>query len=93
MKQARLVERRRNPVHGGTYEIWDIGDGHGIYVDFIPDLADRWMPETRAYHFDMRKNSVTSWLALRMWYEDATGGKAVRKLGYEPIEGDKDDTD
>lgn len=92
MKQARLVERGHN-INGGTYEIWRIGDGRGIYVDFIPDLADRWMPETMAYNFDLRKNSVTSWLGLRVWYEDATGGMAIRELGYEPVEEGSDDTD
>jgi hypothetical protein len=35
MKQARLVERGTN-IHSGTYEIWDIGDENGIYVDFNP---------------------------------------------------------
>lgn len=37
---ARLVERGRNPRNGGTYEIWDIGDGDGIYVDFNPCPSD-----------------------------------------------------
>lgn len=52
-KQARLVERGRNFFHGGTYEIWDVGGGAGVYVDFY-----------------------------------ATGGKAIRDLGYEIAEGD-----
>lgn len=90
MKQARLVERGHDILNGCAYEIWDIGDGRGIYVDYCPDLADTWMPKTMAYHFDLRKNEVTSWLGLRVWYEDATGGMAIRELGYEPIEEDED---
>ena len=35
-KQARLVERRLNQYHGGTCEIWDIGNECGIYVDYNP---------------------------------------------------------
>lgn len=87
MKQARLVERRRNPVHGGTYEIWDIGDGHGIYVDYVPCAFDTGEPETMAFPYDMHNGKVTSWIEDGVWYEDATGGKAIRELGYEPVEG------
>lgn len=94
-KHARLVERGANG-NGGTYEIWDVGDGCGICVDFNPrpfiDLPSN--PETMAFPFDLRKNAVTSWIELGVWYEDATGGKAVRELGYEPVEkGDSDGTD
>ena len=86
MKQARLVERRRNPVHGGTYEIWDIGDGNGIYVDYNPCPYDTGIEETMAFPYDLRRKKVTSWAELGVWYEDATGGKAIRELGYEPVE-------
>lgn len=30
---------------------------------------------------------------LRSWPYDATGGKAIRELGYEPIEEDENATD
>lgn len=51
-KQARLVMRGNNIFHS-PYEVWDLGDGYSLYVDFY-----------------------------------ATGGKAIRELGYE-IEGDE----
>lgn len=81
-KQARLVERGAN-VNGGTYEIWDIGDGRGIYVDFNPCPSDTGIPETMAFPMDLHDNAVTSWSELGVWYEDATGGKAIRELGIE----------
>lgn len=93
-KQARLVERGHNDLNGGTYEIWDIGDGRGIYVDYNPCPADTEVPETMAFPCYTRSCRVKSWGGLGVWYEDATGGKAVRELGYEPVEdGDSDDTD
>ena len=92
-KQARLVERGAN-VNGGTYEIWDIGDGRGIYVDFNPCPSDTGIPETMAFPMDLREWEVTSWIEEDVWHKDATGGKAIRELGYEPVEdGDGDDTD
>ena len=87
-RQARLVERRHNPRNGGTYEIWDVGDGCGIYVDFNPRPFLPSNPETMAFPYDLRRRKVTRWNELGVWYEDATGGKAIRELGYEPIEED-----
>lgn len=52
-KRARLVKSGRNIFHS-SYEVWDLGDGYSIYVDFY-----------------------------------ATGGKAIRDLGYEIAEGDE----
>lgn len=88
-KHARLVERGPNTLNGGNLEIWDIGDGRGIYVDFNPCPADTEVPETMAFPVDLRRHRLKSWSELGVWYEDATGGKAVRELGYEPIEEDK----
>ena len=85
-RQARLVERRHNPSNGGAYEIWDIGDGCGIYVDFNPCPWDTGIPETMAFPYDLRRKKVTSWAELGAGQEDATGGKAIRELGYEPVE-------
>lgn len=84
-KQARLVKRCANG-DGGKYEIWDVGDGCGIYVDFnpLPFLPSK--PETMAFDLDLCKGEVTSWKELGYWPYDATGGKAIRELGYEPIE-------
>ena len=89
-KQARLVERGAN-IHGGTYEIWDIGDGRGIYVDFNPCPWDTGIPETMAFPYDLRRQEVTRWAELGAGQEDATGGKAIRELGYEPVEDDDSD--
>lgn len=96
-KRARLIERGAN-FSGGTYEIWSTspteGDATGICVDFNPCVPDKGVPETMAFPLDLRKGEVTSWAELGVWYEDATGGKAVRELGYEPIEGaGSDDAD
>lgn len=77
---AKLVERGRNSFHGGPYEIWDIGDGQGIYVDFCQNPQHTGRPETMAF------------LVLGRWYEDATGGKAIRELGYEPVEENENPT-
>ena len=82
-KQARLVKRGRNISNGGQCEIWDVGDGVGVYVDFNPTIQ-----ETMAFPLDLSENTVTSWRGIGVWYEDATGGKAIRVLGYEPIEED-----
>lgn len=85
-KQARLVRRYHNELNGGTSEIWDVGNGVGVYVDFNPCPSDTGVPETMAFPLDLGENTVTSWSELGVWYEDATGGKAIRELGYEPIE-------
>ena len=94
-KQARLVERGRNERNGGTYEIWDVGNDVCVYVDFNPFPPITITPETMAFPMDLRSNAVTSWEELGVWYEDATGGKAIRELGYEPIDdgGSGDSTD
>lgn len=89
---ARLVERGRNPCNGGTYEIWDIGDGDGIYVDFNPCPSDTGVPETMAFPYDLRRKKVTSWTEMDVWHRDTTGGRAMRDMGYEPVEdGDGDE--
>lgn len=87
-KQARLVKRGHNTRNGGTYEIWDVGDGHGVYVDYNPRPYDTGIEETMAFPYDLRRKKVTSWAELGMWHEDATGGRAMRELGYEPVKDD-----
>lgn len=84
-KQARLVERGANGS-GGTYEMWNVGNECGIYVDFNPRPFMPSKPETMAFPFDLRDREVTSWIGIGVWYEDATGGKAIRELGYEILE-------
>lgn len=85
-KQARLVKRGHNERNGGAYEIWDVGNDTGVFVDFCDYAPDTGEPETMAFPYDLRRKKVTSWIELGVWYEDATGGKAIRELGYEPVE-------
>ena len=92
-KRARLVRRERNELHGGTSEIWDIGNDVGVYVDFNPRPFMPSEPETMAFPFDLSSREVTRWVGLGTWYEDATGGKAIRELGYEIVEEDEHATD
>ena len=42
--------------------------------------------DNMAFVMDLRNWKVISWNKEGVWYEDATGGKAMRELGYEPIE-------
>lgn len=91
-KIARLVERNQNDRNGGTYEVWNIGQDVGLYVDFNPCPIDTGVQETMAFIMDLRNWRVLNWHEEGVWYEDATGGKAVRELGYEPIE-DGDDNE
>lgn len=85
--------RRANDRNGGTCEMWGIGDHNGFYVDYNPCPTDTGVPETMAFPADLRRNAVKSWIDIDVWYKDAMGGKAVRELGYEPVEEDEDDTD
>lgn len=91
-KIARLVERNQNERNGGTYEIWNIGHDVGFYVDFNPCPVDTGVPETMAFIMDLRNWKVLSWNEEGVWYEDATGGKAVRELGYKPVEDNDSDS-
>lgn len=91
-KQMHLIKRGKNYRNGGTYEIWDADGKWGVYVDFNPSPTDTGVPETMAFSLDIPELEVTDWEELAVWYEDATGGKAIRELGYEPIEdGDTND--
>lgn len=86
MKQACLVEQGYNVNLGRKYEIWKVGDeldGRGIYVDF-DDSADG--PETTAFPYDLHHWRVTSWDKLGCWPMNATGGRAMRALGYVPVD-------
>lgn len=85
-KQMHLIKRGKNNRNGGTYEIWDADGKWGVYVDFNPSPSDTGVPETMAFSLDIPELEVTDWAELAVWYEDATGGKAIRELGYEPVE-------
>lgn len=91
-KQMHLIKRGKNVRNGGVYEIWDADGKHGVYVDFNPSPIDTGIPETMAFSMYIPELEVMDWAELAVWYEDATGGKAIRELGYEPVEdGDTND--
>ena len=94
-KQARIVKRGFDintlvPYEiwdVGPYEIWDVGDGRGIYVDFY-DSDNKTLPYesgSKAFPVDMNRLMVDGEM-IGSWPYDAIGGKAIRELGYEPIE-------
>lgn len=71
-------------------EVWQLDGGPvGIYVDYNDGavLAPTG-PETMAFPAVFRKDGwhVTSWAELCTFRHDATGGEAVRYLGYEVAE-------
>lgn len=85
-KQARLVWREHNYAHGGTSEIWDVGCGSSICV--VYRVLATGEPETVAFPFD-RVEHITGTGVLGCWPGDATGGKAMRELGYETVEDER----
>lgn len=86
-KQARLVERGCDSLHGGPCELWDVGGGCGIYVH--SRMLATGDLETVAFPVDMARRIVTDRNALGVWCGDATGGKAIRELGYETVEDER----
>ena len=88
-KQARLVGRDCTSYNGWQFEIWDIGGGRGIDVDFYQYPYGGGKPETRAFPMDLRKYTVSQ-QEWGYWPYNAIGGKAISDLGYEPIEDDDD---
>ena len=87
-KRARLIECGRS-TDGNEYEVWDTEDGRGIYVHFNVCPYDTHEPETMAFPYDMARRVVTDWEELGCWPYYATGGKAIRDLGYEIEEGER----
>lgn len=86
--KAYLMNRDKDPSHGVT-EWWSTEDGRVLYVDFNADIR-----ETMVFPYDVKRCRVKSWNELGVWHKDMTGGSAMRKLGYEPVEeGDSDGTD
>lgn len=94
-KQARLVKRGFDINNGVPYEVWDVGDGRGVYVDFY-DSDNKTLPYesgSKAFPVDMSRLMVDGEM-IGSWPYDAIGGKAMRELGYEPVEeGDSDGAD
>lgn len=78
--KAYLMNRDVNPAYG-VYEWWMTEDGNIFEVDFNVHVR-----ETTVYPYDMEHDRVESWIPLLVRHEDMTGGKAIRDLGYEPVE-------
>ena len=82
------MHRDDYPGYGIT-EWWKTEDDNVLKVYF-----NAYVRETYVYPYDMEKDRVQHWNPLLMGHKDMTGGRAIRKLGYEPVEGDgSDDTD
>ena len=77
-KIARLVKCGFDINTVAAYEIWDVGNGRGIYVEFYES-------DSKAFPVDMSRLMVDG-EELGRWPHDALGGKAISELGYEPIE-------
>lgn len=83
--KAYLMHRDENPGHGVT-EWWKTEDDNILYVEFRADMC-----ATIVFPYDMKRDRVKSWNNLGVWHKDMTGGRAMRELGYEPVEGDGSD--
>lgn len=86
--KAYLMHRGVNPSYGVT-EWWSTEDGKVLGVDF-----DSGTCKTMVFPYDTERCRVKGWEKLGVWHGDMTGGSAMRKLGYEPVEeGGADDAD
>lgn len=82
--KAYLMHRDVNPAYG-IYEWWKTEDGKIFELDFNIHVR-----QTIVYPYDMEKDRVEHWIPVFVRHKDMTGGKAIRKLGYEPVEEDED---
>lgn len=78
--KAYLMNRDVNPAYG-VYEWWKTEDGKVLKVDF-----NAYVCETDAFPYNMEHDRVEHWKPFGIWHKDMTGGKAIRELGYEPVE-------
>ena len=76
--KAHLMSREEDPYHGIT-EIWQAEDGKAFYVDF-----NAYICQTMVFPYDLKLDLVKNWLEL--WHRNMTGGRAMRELGYDPVE-------
>ena len=82
-RRARLIMCGYSSFNCGPYEIWDVGCGCSICVVYRKIATG--IIETIAFPFD-RIEHITTGDVLGRWLCDATGGKAIRELGYEIVE-------
>lgn len=69
--------------------MWGVCDRNGPYADCSPCPTGTGVPETMAFPADPRRNAVKGRIEDGVRHGDATGGKAVREPGYEPVEEDR----
>lgn len=81
--KAYLMHRDVNPAYG-IFEWWKAEDGNIFEVDFNVHVR-----QTIVYPYDMEHDLIVDWINLLVRHEDMTGGKAMRELGYEPVEEDE----
>lgn len=65
----------------GTFEWWQAEDGKIFELDYNIHVR-----QTTVYPYDMEKDRIEHWIPLLVRHKDMTGGKAMRELGYEPVE-------
>ena len=80
MTKAYLMDRDVDPAYG-IFEWWKTEDGKIFEVDFNVHVR-----QTMVYPYDMEHDRVESWSPLLVQNKDMTGGRAMQKLGYEPVE-------
>lgn len=81
--KAYLMDRDVNPAYG-IYEWWKTEDGKIFELDFNVHVC-----QTIVYPYDMEKDRVEHWIPVFVRHKDMTGGRAMQKLGYEPVEDDQ----
>lgn len=80
--KAYLMHRDENPAYD-VFEWWKTEDGKIFELDFNVHVR-----QTMVYPYDMEKDRVQSWSPLLVRHKDMTGGRAMREMGYEPVEED-----
>ena len=80
--KAYLMHRYVNHDYG-VFELWKTEDGKVFELDFNAHVR-----KTMVCPYDMDHGRVESWIPLLVRHKDMTGGKAIRELGYEPVEED-----
>lgn len=78
--KAYLMNRDVYPGYG-VYEWWKTENEEIFQVYF-----DALIGKTIVFPYDMEHDRVEIWKTRGVWHKDATGGEAMRELGYEPIE-------
>lgn len=78
--KAFLMRRYVYPGRGAN-EWWKVEDGGVICVYFNASIR-----KTMTFPYDIERDRAKSWVEIGVWHKDMTGGRAMRELGYEPVE-------